>query len=261
MQVGEGINGIIRDAFWFEGRLEWAQDTLDCFEGITQEQKNAILNGEGYLKPIEGGRMELVMQIDRDFKTKLRGHQLFIGEQIQRIMKEVKQDRAKIRQLENNLREFGDRFDKEQKKSINRLRGYVVEGMQKLESIKQIREWYVELNPTDTLPELRELEIEKTVNLAGYSVPEDLLDEYTNHVVKRLRGSMRMVAFGLPAIDDPLKVMELEQRRRELHGLILHSVGLKRKGEGYFKFDKALQKYLEEHGAGLECLPHGSENG
>lgn len=259
MHVGEGINGSIRDAFWFEGRFEWAQDTLGCFEGITQEQKNAILNGDAYLKPTEEGMMELVMQVDKDFKTKVREHQYFIAEQIQRVMREVKQDRWKIRQLENNMREFGDTFDKEQKKSITRLSGYVAKGMQKLESIKQIRKMYAELNPTDTLPELRELKIQETVNLAGYNVPEDLLDEYTNHVVKRLRGSMRMASLGLPAIDDPLEVLELEQRRRKLHEMILYSVGLKRKSKGYFKFDKALQKYLGEHGAGLEYLPHGKE--
>ena len=60
-KVGEGINDIVRTAYWFEGKKEWAHSVLDCMMGITEDQKKAILQGEMRLTPIEDGeRMDLV---------------------------------------------------------------------------------------------------------------------------------------------------------------------------------------------------------
>lgn len=71
--VGEGINDLVRQAYWFEQRKKWAMDVLDCFRGITESQKMAILEGNARLIPIEEGRrMRLMYRPDEKFKAKLR---------------------------------------------------------------------------------------------------------------------------------------------------------------------------------------------
>jgi len=79
--VDEGINDIIRQAYWYENRQEWALETLDCFMGITQEQKMAILNGDTNLVPIEDGtRMTLSGTPDFEFQAELHKHQKWLEE-------------------------------------------------------------------------------------------------------------------------------------------------------------------------------------
>jgi hypothetical protein len=71
--VAEGINALVRQAYWYENRQEWAMATLDCFEGINMEQKIAVLHGDATLIP-DGDYMRLDTTPDFKFKRELQKH-------------------------------------------------------------------------------------------------------------------------------------------------------------------------------------------
>lgn len=63
--VDKGINTLIRDAYWFENRQEFANNVLDCFMGITIEQKRAVIQCKLRLVPtIDKKKMTLVDELD-----------------------------------------------------------------------------------------------------------------------------------------------------------------------------------------------------
>jgi len=73
--VGHGLDNLVRQAYWFENRQEWALKVLDCLKGITMEQKMAVLNGYVQLVPVEGGRkISLVQETDIEFRKTLTAH-------------------------------------------------------------------------------------------------------------------------------------------------------------------------------------------
>ena len=73
--LGDNIHTLVRDAYWFEERKEWAMKVLGHLHGITEEQKQAIINGDAKLVPIEDGKqLQLVYEEDKDFKWKLHKH-------------------------------------------------------------------------------------------------------------------------------------------------------------------------------------------
>lgn len=74
--LGEGIDDLVRQAYWFENRKEWAMSILKCLRGITEAQKMAVLEGNARLIPTEGGkRLKLVFRPDEKFKKKLVKHE------------------------------------------------------------------------------------------------------------------------------------------------------------------------------------------
>ena len=68
--IGEGMDRLVRDAYWFENRKEWALRLVkDLCIGINDKQINSILNGDARLMPVEKGTMlELVYKEDKKFK-------------------------------------------------------------------------------------------------------------------------------------------------------------------------------------------------
>jgi hypothetical protein len=62
-----------------------------------------------------------------------------------------------------------------------------------------------------------------TYVFGGRRVRRDLVDCYANEVVKRLRDSLKMPFFS--SVSDPVVLIELEQRRQELHNQIVKQAG------------------------------------
>lgn len=71
--IGEGMEQLVRDAYWFENRREWALRLVkDLCVGISDKQITSILDGEAKIMPVENGTMvELVYEEDKNFKKKL----------------------------------------------------------------------------------------------------------------------------------------------------------------------------------------------
>lgn len=76
----EGIVNLVRQMYHFENKKQEVIDILTSYEGITQDQINLILNGEGILKTVEGGA-KFVLESDSKFKIKLKKHQQWIESQ------------------------------------------------------------------------------------------------------------------------------------------------------------------------------------
>jgi len=78
--VGEGIDRLVRQAYWYENRQEWAMSVLDCLNGITQVQKMDVLNGDAQLRPVDNNtRLQLIYEQDFDFKAELHKHQKWLS--------------------------------------------------------------------------------------------------------------------------------------------------------------------------------------
>jgi hypothetical protein len=80
-RVEEGINDIIRQAYWFEEpkleRQAWAIRALQCFRGITLEQSQSMLNGDMKFtpNPADNGKTMLFVPDDNEkFKNALANY-------------------------------------------------------------------------------------------------------------------------------------------------------------------------------------------
>lgn len=95
-----------------------------------------------------------------------------------------------------------------------------------------------------------------TIKIGRWQVPADLLNEYADDIVKRLRADLRMRSrIGLMqsnTLKDPVEMMRLEIRRKDQHEKILKAIGLKRdnKDKAYRDFSDALELYLNERAGG-----------
>ena len=87
------------------------------------------------------------------------------------------------------------------------------------------------------------------IEIAGWKVPRELLEEYGNHVVKRLRAFTRSASRSMVntmPTDYLLDIIGLEEKRRELHEAILDSIDLTKDDSGYFDFQHGLTEWLEK---------------
>ena len=235
--AGNGISELIRDIFWFEQRFDWALDALKCFEGISDEQIDDILRGDASLKQ-KGDVLELVYEEDKEFKEELKDTISFAKKKLE----ELKTDIYNLN-IEMEKEQYGV-FSKLMERR-NRIMYEILKLEKKSDNLEKMLEYYNRIFKQDVEPELM-------VTIGGYEVPKTLIDDYTNHIVKRLR-NIRM--FQANSMDDTLELQQLEMRRKEIHDKILKAVGIsKREGEKYHRFSIALEKYLEEHGAGLSRL-------
>lgn len=238
-KIGEGLSNLVRDAFWYELRFDWARRTFECFDGLIGNQINAILAGEAWLKPVvDGMSVELVYEEDKEFKKGLAEHVESVKERIEKLHKEIyKLDKAK------DKIEFGAFFTE------TSARARLIE-IDKQSLIKKVDGFAEVLFQYDKLCGKRVVPV-LTTKVGDYEVPNNLLDEYCNDVVRRIRMSIKT---GTLAFENPLEMVDLETRRRELHDKILVAVGFvgaKRKGKKYQEFSDALEAFLESMGAGL----------
>lgn len=94
--------------------------------------------------------------------------------------------------------------------------------------------------------------------LGGVRVHKDLVEEYCNHVVKRLRETMRNTAHGIMFdVKDIDEILGLETRRQELHDAILNDAGFER-GESTdeaYEFCRALDEYVDAKAGTLFSEP------
>jgi len=74
---GEGMTGLVRNLYWYEQRTEVAVKALQCLEGITQDQIDAILNGEDGLTNDEQGNLLCTGRRDQGWIRELKEHQAF----------------------------------------------------------------------------------------------------------------------------------------------------------------------------------------
>jgi len=63
----------------------------------------------------------------------------------------------------------------------NRITYEILKLEKKLNALQKMLEHYNRIFEQNAEPEL-------TVNIGGYDVPKTLIDDYTNHILKRLRG-------------------------------------------------------------------------
>jgi len=235
--IGNGISELIRDAFWFEQRFDWALDALKCFEGISDEQIDDILRGDASLKR-NGDVLELIYEEDKEFKEELKEEISFAKKRLEELTTDIYNLRRELEKEQYGV--FSELMEKK-----NRITYEILKLEKKSDGLEKMLEHYSRLFGQDVEPEL-------TVDIGGYEVPKTLIDDYTNHIVKRLRN---VGVFRANSVDDILELQQLEMRRREIHDKILKAVGInKREGEKYHKFSIALEKYLEEHQAGLSRL-------
>jgi len=85
----------------------------------------------------------------------------------------------------------------------------------------------------------------KTLMIAGCRIPADLLNQYVDETVLRLRATMAMGGFGL-FMEDPLKILELEEQRQKLHNMVLVAAKVKRGTPEYHIFAQALHNYVQK---------------
>ena len=96
------------------------------------------------------------------------------------------------------------------------------------------------------------------VYLDGIKVNKRLLEEYSEHVVKRLRDSMKKTAAGI-MLDgkDMEEILGLEYRRQELHDAILRDAGFDRNSisDEACGFTRALDDYVDAKAGTLLTRP------
>ena len=107
----EGIVNLTRQMYHFENKKQEAIDMLSSYDGITDVQINAIINGNGTLKTVEGGA-KFVLESDSKFKFKLKKHQEYIESKFvtlagKRIPKEIIEPYAKqiVKRLRDTMKE------------------------------------------------------------------------------------------------------------------------------------------------------------
>lgn len=245
-KIGEGLSDLVRDAFWYELRFDWAMRTFECFEGLSYDQITTILMGNATLKPIgDGTRVEFVAGVNMAFQNKLAKHVIFVKEKIENLNKEVYRFEKDL-----DKTEFSVYPDSEYSSMRVRLLKIDLQALKdKKEALYRLLYYYDEFFGKKVVPQT-------TTKVGDFEVPNNLLDEYCNDVVRRLRQTMKTgvpipVAGGVESI---METLDLETRRRELHDKILVAVGFvgaKRKGDKYHEFSKALESFLESMGAGL----------
>jgi len=94
----------------------------------------------------------------------------------------------------------------------------------------------------------------------GTKVNKGLVDEYANHVVKRLRESMRNTKHGVMFdMKDMDEILGLETRRRELHDDILEDAGFDRDDTSIeaCEFKSALDDYVDQQAGTILEVPLG----
>lgn len=238
-KIGEGLSNLVRDAFWYEQKFEWAIRVFECFDGLVGDQINAILAGDAWLKPIGNGtQVEIVYEEDKEFKKALAKHTEHVKERIEKLYKEI----YKLDKIKDKL-EFG-MFGGENPAQARLVEIDKQNLKKKVDDFAEVLFRYDRLCGKRIVPAL-------TTEVGGYKVPNNLLDEYINDVVRRIRMSIKT---GSLIHENPMEMLELEQRRKLLHDRILEAVGFgkaKRRGEKYQKFSDALEAFLESMGAGL----------
>jgi len=96
------------------------------------------------------------------------------------------------------------------------------------------------------------------VYLDGIKVNKRLLEEYSEHVVKRLRDSMKKTAAGIMLdVKDMEEILGLEYRRVELHDAILKDAGFDRNSisDEACGFTRALDNYVDAKAGTLLTRP------
>lgn len=96
------------------------------------------------------------------------------------------------------------------------------------------------------------------VYLDGIKVNKRLLEEYSEHVVKRLRDSMKKTAAGIMLdVKDMEEILGLEYRRVELHDAILRDAGFDRNSisDEACGFTRALDDYVDAKAGTLLTRP------
>ena len=103
--IGNGLDKLARQAYWFEDRKPWAEKLLrNLCMGITNKQMMDILNGDAKVIAVKKGTaVELVYEEDTEFKEELQNHLDFLKEQKEKGRK------AKIK-AEKHLDYCGDNF-------------------------------------------------------------------------------------------------------------------------------------------------------
>ena len=92
----------------------------------------------------------------------------------------------------------------------------------------------------------------KYIVFAGRKVEKNLIEEYAQSVVARLRDVMRHPE--LAGLMDNITLYNLEIKRQEMHKAILKSVGFNKEDDNTderFQFNKELSKYLDEQAGSL----------
>jgi len=93
--VGDGFTDLVRQIFWYEDKYRGYR-LLDTMIGITIDQKDAILNGDAYLKPTKDKTgMDLIYEEDKEFKQELTNHKKFLKRQQDEKEKELEELRNK----------------------------------------------------------------------------------------------------------------------------------------------------------------------
>lgn len=237
--VGHGMAELARDVFWFEHRFDWALNFLECFEGLNKEYVVSILKGEALLNPINQGReVEPVFKRDDEFRERLEEHIGIAKQKVEKLAKDMHNLQGIADKLKYGFLSMGGPSETSEK-----IASQIYKAKTEKEELERTIKYYNLYFSKDVTPEL-------TRNIGGIEIPKALLDEYAEEVVKRLRMAIKMP--GYMKFEDPIEMYKLEQRRKELHDRIIKVAGFtSRKEDAYFKFSGALEKYLEEKGAGL----------
>jgi len=239
-----GFAELVRDAFWYEQKFDWARNVLRCFHGLSSEVERDILRGDAYFESASDGKhVRVVFEENEEFKKNLAEYVKFVKGRIEELHKEVYElEGARDKMLFGT---FSSILPEDKRSArLASLEASVAELRDKINVLNELLRHYDKLFAKRVVPKL-------TTNVGGYEVPSSLLDEYVMHVVRRIRASLRS---GAIIHENPMKLLELEERRRLLHERILQAVGFtksKRKSKKFREFAEALEEFLEDMGAGL----------
>jgi len=231
---GEGLTKIVRDLYCYEGKQQQAMDILDNLDGITLRQARNVCEGLAQLEDKPNDPMIYYSETpDRKFREKYEAHQRWL---IEEYLPKLKQEQIEIQKaMEKTRDKFEDTYTVTEKYR---------EDVDIISRLTQERtKFEKQLNRSS-----------ETIKVGQWDVPKDLLDRYANHVVKRIRTTMRSRIIPTTT-EDVMDLYNLELERQDLHAAICKSVGFDHDADEQSQdqrdFDYAISDYLDKHAGSL----------
>jgi len=280
---GKGITNIVRNMYCFDENKVGAIAILSHFDGMTQDQMIKVVTGDAHLKDMnDDGTMGYVEISDMEFKRKYHG---FLMENARYVLRLKEAEEQRDKEIAEAAKK--NHIDVEDQKFLNEMNPYhesnlvrdrlSLRGQQIYKSgiaIKLSDKTTIQQDSNDDRTPHADALINKlieqkkrkpappskeTITVGKWEVPKNYLDRYANHVVKRIRGLIRMQCAGICSIAafDPIGTYELEMERQDLHNAICDAIGVshsklgKERTQDQIDFDEALDKYLDKHSGSL----------
>lgn len=256
---GDGITNIVRKLYCFNENREGAMAVLSHLRGITEEQSIKVCTGDARISDIgDDGTVQYIEEPDSEFKHEYHMYMLSRERRDRKIKEEdeAEWERVEAAADENHISPDTQQWVNEHNpyhewnriEALTNKLSRVNNAMCNATTIDELADapnaWFEE-------PVIPEPSIE-TIKVGKWNVPKNLLDRYSQHVVRRIRASIRT---GALKVLDPMMVYNMEIERQELHAAICKAVGFDHDEDeptdDQKEFDNAITDYLDEHAGKL----------